>query len=189
MLIFERACDYSNWKTDTDKILNLCTYLEGIALKWYNSRIMDGVNEIWEEWKTSFTNSFGQNHIELSIAADTWEYRGGPILEYYFEKQRRLSLAYPDIGDYTFITMVMRGLPPDMQCILLNQNITTKAQLHQALERLLPKKQGEWNRTSRDETRVNKRTTGKINEIKGTLDKEIEGNQHENIIDYTYSKN
>lgn len=138
MKTYEKACGCNGWTTDSLKINHLKSHLEGIAIKWYNSRVIEGAADLWEDWKASFERSFGQNRVQLATNANKWEYRGGPLMEYFYEKQRLLQMAYPDIGEHAFITMVILGLPEDMQRQILTTEITSKEGLREALERLKP---------------------------------------------------
>lgn len=88
MKTYERACECNGWATDSLKIDHLKASLEGVALKWYNARVVEGFVDNWSEWKVSFEKSFGQNRLQLAIQSNRWEYRSGPLMEYYFEKQR-----------------------------------------------------------------------------------------------------
>jgi len=67
---YEKACQVNGWITDSLKILNLKSNLEGIASKWFSSRIVEDKEEIWPEWKKSFIKAFSQNRIQLAIVAD-----------------------------------------------------------------------------------------------------------------------
>lgn len=136
MVTFERAAEANHWTTNRQKINHLKGYLEGIALKWYNSRVMEDADDDWSQWRDSFIKAFGQNRIILASNANKWEYRGGPIMDYYYEKQRLLQLAYPELNEYNFITLMILGLPEDLQMILTNQSLSTREELREAMERL-----------------------------------------------------
>ncbi|XP_023217350.1 uncharacterized protein LOC111619765 [Centruroides sculpturatus] len=99
IISYEHACASHKWVTDEQKIRNLRNYLEGIAVKWYNSRVLDRIGDNWEEWKNSFLSAFGQNRIQLSISADMWEYRGGSLLEYYFQNNGVSNLHIRILGN------------------------------------------------------------------------------------------
>lgn len=140
MVSFERGCEINEWITDRSKINHLKACLDGMALKWYNARVIEEHADVWSDWKSSFLRAFGQNRIQLATQANNWQYRSGSLLEYYYEKQRLLQLAFRNLTDYDFITMVMMGLPDDFQSQLLTMKIDNKEELRNALEKLKPVK-------------------------------------------------
>ena len=56
--------------------------------------------------------SFGQNRIQTAL---NWEYLGGTLLEYHYEKQRLLLHDFPDLTDFDFITFTLLGLTEEMR--------------------------------------------------------------------------
>ena len=135
---YEKACQFNHWTTESSKVNHLKAYLKGSALKWFNSRIADDVAEDWNDWKASFERAFGQNRVQLAIQANQWEYIGGPLMDFYYEKQRLIQLAYPSLDDCNFITIFMLGLPREMQSQLLNLQLKTREEFREALERMKP---------------------------------------------------
>lgn len=140
LITYEKLCLHNDWVDDSTKINGLRANLEGNALKWFTSMVRDEVEEDWELWKSSFLSSFGQNRIAAAIAADRWEYRGGSLMDYYYEKQRLIQIAYPSIDDNSFITRIMMGLPEQMQNQILAKDPQTKKELRASLEQLKPLK-------------------------------------------------
>ena len=138
LITYEKACSCNNWSTDELKINNMKSNLEGIALKWFNNRIIEQRSDDWQEWKTSFSCSFSQNRIQLLNKAMKFEYRAGSLLEYFYEKQRLINLAFQDIQEYNFISIVILGLPSQMQTQILTMEISTRDQFRKALECLKP---------------------------------------------------
>lgn len=137
---YEKACDFNGWSTDDAKINNLKSYLDGIAVKWFNSRLIECSPINWSLWKDAFLDAFGQNRVSQASIALNWEYRGGPMLEYYYEKQRLLQLAFPDMNDYNFITLVLIGLPDELQKQISVAEINTREEFRKVLSNLKPLK-------------------------------------------------
>lgn len=135
---YEKACEYNHWSTDRERIFNMKGLLDGTASKWFSARVIEGHNEDWQDWKSSFLSSFGQNRIQSATTALSWEYRGGNLMDFFFEKQRLLNIALPGLNDDNFITLVLKALPEDMQSQLLAIDFKSKEQLRVAMEKLKP---------------------------------------------------
>ena len=74
--------------------------------------------------------------MQLAQTALGWEYRSGPLLDYYYEKQRLIHLAFLDANEYNFITFVLLGVPDEMRKSLLSQKINSKEDLRECLKNL-----------------------------------------------------
>ena len=85
---YESLCTHNGWTTDKSKIDGLRSNLIGDAQKWYSSKLLLNTQPTWSIWRTAFINSFGKNRIAAAREADRWEYRGGDLSTYFFEKQR-----------------------------------------------------------------------------------------------------
>ena len=149
LTLFERACEVNHWLNDELKINNLKSCLEpnSAADRWYSSRIIDPdqEQEEWELWKDAFLSAFCQNRIQTANRALKWEYRAGSIMEYFYEKERVLKIAFPDIGPETFISLVLHGLPVELQSVALAMDPVDKKTLIECLQRL-PAKQKQLNK-------------------------------------------
>lgn len=61
---YEYACGQNNWNTDDDKVKNLRLFLDGMAKKWYELRVLSHERESWHEWRDNFLCSFGVNKVQ-----------------------------------------------------------------------------------------------------------------------------
>ncbi|CAA9997233.1 unnamed protein product, partial [Nesidiocoris tenuis] len=140
MCLFEKACKNNSWTLDEEKIDNLLSVLEpgSIAEKWYNSRMLQDIEPNWELWRRSFLSAFGQNPIQLLHDAQQYRYESGNLLEYYYEKQRLLNLAFGCLPARAFNLLVLQGLPSYMQTHLLAMDLDNREDLLKSLERLKP---------------------------------------------------
>jgi len=138
MTVFERTCEANGWDSDEMKINNLksCLTLGSIADKWFSSRIIENVEETWTEWKNSFLTAFSQNKIYAAQQAIRYEYQEGSLMDFYYEKERLLKLAFPDLGQSSFITLVMLGLPSHLLGPLMSMDPQTKSDLILSLQKL-----------------------------------------------------
>ncbi|KAF6215321.1 hypothetical protein GE061_010073 [Apolygus lucorum] len=120
MLMYERGCQANGWNTDSLKITNLVGHFEpySIAYKWYCARLLEDNHEVWSEWRISFLNAFGENCVFLAHRAHEFGYKGGPLMDYYYEKVRRLQIAYGELSARALNTMILMGLPEHMQELL-----------------------------------------------------------------------
>lgn len=133
---YEKACTVNGWTSDLLKVHNMKAYLEGAAESWYSNRVQQNKPDIYSDWKESLINAFKQNRIESARSALKWCYRDGPILEYFYHKQKLLRMAFPHIDDYTFISLVLMGLPDNMQNQAMQNDLDSQDDLLRALERL-----------------------------------------------------
>lgn len=138
LVTYENMCTVNGWTTPSMKIHNMKAYMEGAASSWYMNRVLQRKPDDYDDWKESLTNAFKQNRIQLAWNALHFEYRGGQLLDYYFEKQRLLNMAFPKMDDYSFISLVLMGLPRDMQDQAMQNVLDTRDDLLKALEKLRP---------------------------------------------------
>ncbi|CAB0016205.1 unnamed protein product, partial [Nesidiocoris tenuis] len=139
--LYENMCRINHWIDDSQKVMYLQTNLENgsIAEKWYNSRIFNGqMNESWASWKVSFVEAFKQHPIELMIKADDFNYSSGSLLDYYYEKERLIDLAYGHLPVKVKILMIIKGLPSSMQDQLLMTDVLENHCLINRIARLKP---------------------------------------------------
>lgn len=138
MIMFERTCQANNWVSDKDKITSLkCCFKEGTTpSSWFNARLVDFPGSSWDEWKDSFLTSFTENRILSAEKALCLKYVKGNIMEYYYEKETLIRIAFSDLGDESFITIVILGLPPDLQIQVMVKGPTTKSALVSCLQTL-----------------------------------------------------
>ena len=139
MKIYEMACDNNRWLTDKQKITHLKqAFIPGSAAdRWFSSRIIDQENAPWLEWKASFIQAFALNRVEAAQIALDFCYSDGKILDYFYEKERRLKLAFSDLSVDTFVTLVLFGLPSDMQATLLGKDLKDKVTLVAEINKLV----------------------------------------------------
>jgi len=130
---YEKVFEANYWTSDLAKINNLRQNLDGIALKWFSARIAEDQEYLWLEWKTSFVSAFAHNRIQFALKAFKFEYRSGELLEFYYEKQRLLNIAFPHLDDFNFITMKVCALPESLQNTVQTMSINTKECLRDAL--------------------------------------------------------
>ena len=140
MTMFERACDTNHCLNDELQISNLksCFVAGSAADRWFSSRIIDEEEEDqnWVAWKEAFFEAFCQNRVQTASKALHWEYRSGSIMDYFYEKERLLKIAFHDMGNDSFISLVLLGLPLALQTTALGINPTDKKSLIQCLQRL-----------------------------------------------------
>lgn len=134
MKIYEKVCEFNHWTTDEAKIYGLHANLQGNALKWYNSSMHEGIEESWDIWKNSFLDCFHQPMGAALTAALDYEYRGGDLMDYFFEKQRLLQLVLRNPDELQYIIMMLMGLPKYMEDMLVNLTIDTREQLLKAMK-------------------------------------------------------
>ena len=139
MKIYEMACDNNRWLTDKQKITHLKqAFIPGSAAdRWFSSRIIDQENAPWLEWKASFIQAFALNRVDAAQIALDFCYSDGKILDYFYEKERRLKLAFSDLSVDTFVTLVLLGLPSDMQATLLGKDLNDKVTLVAEINKLV----------------------------------------------------
>ena len=174
LLLFEKACENNHWLNDELRISNLkSAFVPGSAAdKWYSSRLLDDElleeESDWVSWKESFLTAFSQNRIQAASKALSWKYQSGPVMDYFYEKQRLLNIGFPDMGPQSFINSVLLGLPPQLQTSALTMDPQDKQSLVQCLQRLpaIPKQQrqeirSDTNQVNRNDHRMVTRSQGK----------------------------
>lgn len=144
LLLYERAAMSNGWLSDAQKVNNLksCFVPSSSADRWYSSKILSADELTWEDWKDSFVSAFTQNRIESCRKALNWEYRSGPIMNYYYEKERLLQIAFPHLDEDTLVTLVIFGLPSYLHPQVLAFKPEDKEGLIAALQTLVPKNPG-----------------------------------------------
>ena len=143
LLVYERACEANRWLDDQAKVNNLKASLKpaSAADRWFNSRLVTNPNSSWAEWKAAFEDAFKQNYSDATARAMRYEYRGGSVIEFYYELERLLTLAYGSgvvaaEGHRLLINNVTVALPRDMQQHLIQSDPRNKAALISCLQRL-----------------------------------------------------
>ena len=138
MVMYERACEANRWSSDKLKVNNLkASFVPfSAADRWYSSRIIYQGDKSWQDWKQAFLNAFSQNRVQSATRALKYEYRFGPLMDYFFEKERLLQIAFSELGEHPFITLVILGLPAQLQGQILLMDPKTKIELHDCLQKL-----------------------------------------------------
>lgn len=131
---FEYACKQNGWDTDEQRVKHMLPFLSGIARKWYELRIIGHECDAWSTWKESFISSFRGSPLERWDQAIFYRYRSGPVIEYFFEKRRLLLLAEPDLPLTSVITLVIHGLPRELQRQVQARAPKTLETLRQSLQ-------------------------------------------------------
>ena len=137
---YELVCSNNQWRTDHQKIIHLkeAFFTGSAAERWYCNRIMDREDATWIEWKESFLQAFSLNRVAAAQMALQYNYRQGRLLEYFYEKDRLLKLAFSDLPLDAFVTLVLLGLPHYMQDTLMSKVFVDKASLAAELNKLAP---------------------------------------------------
>ncbi|UYV84761.1 hypothetical protein LAZ67_X003370 [Cordylochernes scorpioides] len=107
--------------------------LTGTAQLWFDGRFSDKDNFNWEDWKENFVSSFGDKPIDKNDRVFRWRYRGGSLIDYLYQKQRKMQMGMPGLNEILFIIGVIHGLPTEIQ----NQLSTSKIENEETLLRLL----------------------------------------------------
>ncbi|KAF6214362.1 hypothetical protein GE061_009102 [Apolygus lucorum] len=76
--------------------------------------------------------------IELAKSANSFIYSNGPLMDYWYEKQRLINLAFGDLPDLAMNVMLLLGLPDCMQNQLAILDFKSIEELRKAVERLKP---------------------------------------------------
>lgn len=111
---YEYACEKNYWIEDDDKIKNMRLFLTGVAKRWYELRISQP-SKPWQSWKTSFQQAFRENPVECWDKAIFFKYRGGSLVEYFYEKRGLLHVAEPAMPETSIVSLIIHGLPKDLQ--------------------------------------------------------------------------
>ena len=138
MAIYLRACEINLWDNDALKISNLkqCLKEGSAADKWYTSRIIDEGGAAWDEWEESFFEAFTQNTIQAGFKATKFFYSTGSLMDYYYEKERLMKIAFPFMDETSFVTFVLMGLPQTLQAPALSMDPKNKSELIWSLQKL-----------------------------------------------------
>ena len=137
---YELVCTNNGWTSDNQKVIHLKeSFFPGSAAeRWYVNRIMDREQASWDEWRESFVQAFSLNRVAAAQVALQFHYKGGKLLEYFYEKDRLLKLAFSELETDAFITLVLLGLPVHMQDALLAKDRPDKVTLAAELNKLSP---------------------------------------------------
>ena len=149
IMLYERACLSNGWLDDASKVNSLkAAFKPGSAAdKWFDSRLLNNANAPWAEWKLAFEAAFKQNFADSTARALRYTYRGGSVLEFFYELERLLTMAYGSTvvaadGYRLLINNVTVALPRDMQQQIINSDPHSKAELITSLQRLTSQPRG-----------------------------------------------
>jgi len=173
MAIYLRACETNRWDTDALKINNLkqCLKDGSAADKWYTSRIIDEGNAPWDQWEESFFKAFSQNRIQAGFKATKFFYSTGSLMEYYYEKERLMKLAFSSMDETTFITFVLMGLPQSLQAQALTMDPRKKSELVWCLQKLPEVNKTRDQLNTKSDYRGNKKLFGRNRDNRDTQEK------------------
>lgn len=146
LMMYERACTANMWLDDGSRINNMKAALKpgSAADKWYSSRMLTNPNCTWQDWRQAFIEAFRMNFADATAKAMKWEYRGGSIMEYFYELERMLTLAYGPVvvaadSHRLLINNVTVGLPREFQMQICLCDPQSKAEFIQCLQRITVK--------------------------------------------------
>lgn len=108
---------------------NMRLFLTGIANKWFELRQVDHPEARWNDWKASCFTSFKRNPVDRWDQAIFYKYKTGLILEYFFEKRNLLHLAEPHLLESAIISLILQGLPSEIQ----KTSTSSKSQIRRRL--------------------------------------------------------
>ena len=163
LLMYERACEANGWTTDASRVNNLkSAFKQGSsAQKWFDSRIIQAPNATWDEWRSSFIDAFQMNTIDATRRVLRWEYRGGNLLDFFYEMERMLTLAYGATvvaadNHRLLINNVSAALPRDLSNQISMSAPKDKPEFVQCLQRLSAKAKTEKTTTNATAVASNK---------------------------------
>ncbi|UYV75410.1 K02A2.6-like [Cordylochernes scorpioides] len=136
--VYENICGNNGWVGDEARINGMRSYLTGSALLWFDNKFQDEEEYCWKDWKQEFICSFNENPIVSYDRAFNWRYRGGSLVEYFYQKQRKMQLGMPGLSEELLIIGIIHGLPQYMQEQLAMANIKCKQNLLKLLENIRP---------------------------------------------------
>lgn len=143
LLMYERACDANGWTTDASKVNNLKgSFKQGsTAQKWFDSRLLVAPQANWQDWREAFISAFKTNIIDATRKAMTWEFRGGSLLDFVYEMERLLTLAYGTVvvsadNHRLLINNVAVALPRELANQICLSDPKTKAEFMTCIQRL-----------------------------------------------------
>lgn len=131
---YEYASEKNFWNSEQDRIKNMRLFLTGVAKKWFELRLVDHPEESWNDWKASFLTSFKRNPVDRWDQAIFYKYKTGLILEYFFEKRKLLQLAEPHLPESAIISLILHGLPREIQKQVQARNLKSVEDLLQSLQ-------------------------------------------------------
>lgn len=127
---FEKECE-SNKISDLKKQIQLLKLsVKETALDWFNSASL----RLSEEhnlgmWKAEFLATFTDNSWSADRSAYSYRYLGGSLLEYALRKERMLLELQPDMQEKTRISLIVVGLPLQIQNKIKKKETGTIIQL------------------------------------------------------------
>ncbi|UYV72257.1 K02A2.6-like [Cordylochernes scorpioides] len=136
--VYENICENNGWVRDKARINGMRSYLSGSALLWFDNKYQDEEEYCWKDWKQEFMGSFNENPIVSYDHAFNWRYRGGSLVEYFYQKQGKMRLGMPGLSEELLIIGIIHGLPQHMQEQLATANIKCKQSLLKLLENIRP---------------------------------------------------
>ncbi|UYV84632.1 hypothetical protein LAZ67_X002921, partial [Cordylochernes scorpioides] len=155
--VYENICGNNGWVGDEARINRMRSYLTGSALLWFYNKFQDEEEYCWKDWKQEFICSFNENPIVSYDRAFTWRYRGGSLVEYFYQKQRKMQRGMPGLSEELLIIGIIHGLPQYMQEQLAMANIKCKQNLLKLLENIRPISEKNYS-----ESRPSARTLGTV---------------------------
>ena len=137
---YETVCENNGWRTDSQKVNHLKSNFvpHSAADNWFSGRMMEHRQDTWNDWKEAFVLAFMPNMVDAAKSALSYSYQGGRVLDWFYEKERRLRIAISDISDKGIITLSTLGLPPHMQTQVMTMDVSNKASFVVALQKLVP---------------------------------------------------
>lgn len=121
---------------NAQKIDALRLFLEGVPTEWYATTKKLILTENWDEWETSFLDSFSEKGWTAAVHAYTFRYMGGSLAEYAIKKHNVLVDADPDLTELSRVTHIVVGLPPHIREKLSRNETTTYGKLMIELNQL-----------------------------------------------------
>ena len=136
ILEYENECVKHNLNTETIKIEALRFFVEGSAKDWYeiNLKKIGLVN--WEEWKNSFLSIFADPTWIRFRKAYNYKYLGGSLVDYTLTKEKLFIDADNIMKGQALISMIVMGLPTEIQDKLNPEEVTTVEKLITKLKQI-----------------------------------------------------
>ncbi|UYV72010.1 K02A2.6-like [Cordylochernes scorpioides] len=155
--VYENICGNNGWVGDEARINGMRSYLTGSALLWFDNKFQDEEENCWKDWKQEFICSFNENPIVSYDRAFNWRYRGGSLVEYFYQKQGKMRLGMPGLSDELLIIGIIHGLPQYMQEQLATAGVECKQDLLKLLKNIKPISEKNYS-----ESRPSARTLGTV---------------------------
>lgn len=90
-------------------------FIDGAASEWFNATRPNIPMVSWSSWKAAFIETFGNKGWSDVTYAYTYQYKGGPMLEYATKKLNLLVDADPDLPEICKVNHILVGLPHFVQ--------------------------------------------------------------------------